>query len=208
MGYPIDFFRIDYSLWINHYFLKQCIIRPLFFCVEIPMPRNVIQTEADKRKVRIYFAISMVTLVILLATLAIAGQERILRCERSNTGEVDCKVTQSILGVITLNSKSTAGVRAITIGEQCTGADCKFRLEMYAGQEVIPVDNNYTSNYSQLLDAFTKFNTFFTDTNNLNMQMNVKTNPILILGVAAVCVLIWVYLGYLTWQVKHPRPEE
>ncbi len=172
------------------------------------MPRKVIQTEADKRKIKIYFAIGMVTLVILLATLAIAGQEQILRCERSNTGEVDCKVTQSILGVITLNSKSTTGVRAITIGEQCTGANCKFRLEMYAGQEVIPVDDKYTSNYSQLLDAFSKFNTFFTDTNNSTMQMNVETNPILIIGVAAVCVLIWAYLGYLSWEVKHPQPKE
>jgi len=172
------------------------------------MPSKVIQTVEDKRKIRLYWAIGALTLIILLATLAIAGQERILRCDRSSTGEVNCTVKQSILGVITLNSTVSTGVRAITIGEQCAGADCKYRLEMYTAQGVIPVDDKYSSNYNQLLDAFSKFNTFFTNTSNLNMQMNIKTNPILIVGVAAVCVLIWVYLGYLIWQVNRPQMKK
>jgi len=79
---------------------------------------------------------------------------------------------------------------------------------MYTPQGVIPVIDNYTSNYGQVLDTFTKFNTFFTDTSNSNMQIKEETRPILIIGLAVVCVLIWVYLGYLIWQVRHSRVEK
>ena len=172
------------------------------------MPSRIIRSAEANRKVWVYSAIVVVTLVILLATLAIAGRVQIFRCDRENGGNVNCVWKQSILGIITLNSKTTSGVNAISIGEQCAEANCKYRLEMYTPQGVIPVIDNYTSNYGQVLDTFTKFNTFFTDTSNSNMQIKEETRPILIIGLAVVCVLIWVYLGYLIWQVRHSRVEK
>ncbi len=172
------------------------------------MPSRPIRTAEVNRKLRIYIAIGVVTLIILLVTLATAGKEQIFRCDRLGSGEVDCVVKQSILGVITLSSKSTAGVQALSIGQQCIDVDCKYRLEMYATQGLVPVSDAYTSNYNQQINIKNQFNDFFTNKNSLYVQMNIETNPILLVGVAAVFVIIWAYIGYLTWQAQHPRLEE
>ncbi len=148
------------------------------------------------------------TLIILLVTLATAGREQIFRCDRLASGEVDCVVRQSILGIITLNSKTTAGVQALSMGQQCVDVDCKYRLEMYATQGLVAVNEQYTSNFDQLTNIRNQINNFFKDTSSSYVQMKEETNPILITGVGVVFLLIWAYLGYLIWQVQHPKPEE
>jgi len=172
------------------------------------MPSRVIRTTEANRKIRIYIAIGAATLLILLITLATAGREQVLRCDRLATGEVDCVVRQSIVGIITLNSKTTAGVQAVSLGQQCVDVDCKFRLEMYAAQGLVAVNEKYTSNYNQLLNIKNQINNFFKDTSSSYVQMKEETNPILIGGVVVMFLLIWAYLGYLIWQVQHSSPEE
>ncbi|MFZ2097160.1 MAG: hypothetical protein WAV05_11040 [Anaerolineales bacterium] len=172
------------------------------------MPSRAIRTAEAKRKIRTYLAIGAVTLLILLVTLATAGREQILRCERLETGEVDCVVRTSILGMITLNSKTTAGVQAISIGQQCVDVDCKYRLEMYATQGLVPVNEKYTSNFDQLVSLKNQINNFFKDKSSAFVEMKEETNSILMGGVVVVFLLIWAYLGYLIWQVQHPSEEE
>ncbi len=171
------------------------------------MPSRVIRSAEANRKLRIYVAIGVISLIILLVTLATAGKQQIFRCDRLNTGEVDCVVKDSILGIITLNSKTTANVQAISMGQKCVDVNCDYRLEMYATQGLVPVTEAYSANYQQLLNVKNQFNKFFTNKDSSYVQMNVETNPILMVGVAAVFVLIWGYLGYLIWQVRNPKPE-
>ncbi len=172
------------------------------------MPSRAIRTAEATRKIRFYIVIGLATLLILVVTLITAGREQIFRCDRLNTGEVDCSVKQSLLGVITLDTKTTAGVQAISMGQQCVDVNCKYRLEMYATQGLVPVSDTYTNNYEQLVNIREQFNNFFTNKTSSYVQMNVETNPILIVGVLAVFVLIWGYLGFLIWQVQHPKLEE
>jgi hypothetical protein len=171
------------------------------------MPSRAIRTAEAKRKIRIYLALGAVTLIILLVTLGTAGREQTLRCERLDTGEVDCVVRRSILGLITLNSKSTAGVQAISIGQQCVDVDCNYRLEMYATQGLVPVNENYTSNYDQLVSLKNQLNSFFKDSTSSFVEMKDETNPVLIGGVVLVFLIIWGYLGFLIWQVQHPSED-
>jgi hypothetical protein len=172
------------------------------------MPSKPIRTTEAKRKIRTYSAIGVVSLAILLITLATAGRQQALRCERLASGEVDCVVRESILGVINLNEKTIAGSQAVSIGQQCIDIDCKYRLEIYATQGLVAVNEKYTSNYSQLLEVKNLLNEFFTDETRAFTGMKEATNPILIVAVVAAVVIIWAYLGYLTWQVRHPQPEE
>jgi hypothetical protein len=172
------------------------------------MPSRAIRNAEANRKVRIYVAIGLVSLIILAVTLVTAGIQTSFRCDRLNTGEVDCVVRRSILGVITLDSKTTAGVQAISMGQQCVDVNCKYRLEMYGTRGLVPVSEAYTNNYEQLVNIKDQFNQFFTHSDTSYIQMNVETNPILITGVGVVFLLIWAYLGYLIWQVRHPNEEE
>ncbi len=172
------------------------------------MPSRAIRTAEATRKIRFYIVIGLATLLILVVTLITAGREQIFRCDRLITGVVDCSVKQRLLGVITLDTKTTAGVQAISMGQQCVDVNCKYRLEMYATQGLVPVSDTYTNNYEQLVNIREQFNNFFTNKTSSYVQMNVETNPILIVGVLAVFVLIWGYLGFLIWQVQHPKLEE
>ncbi|OGO66178.1 MAG: hypothetical protein A2030_01960 [Chloroflexi bacterium RBG_19FT_COMBO_50_10] len=172
------------------------------------MPSSAIRSAKVNRKIRTYLVMGAVTLIILLVTLATAGREQTLRCDRLASGEVDCVVRQTILGVITLSEKSIAGAQAVSIGQQCVEVDCKYRLEVYAIQGLVPVNEQYTSNYDQLQKIKDDFNSFFTEKSSSYVQMKEETNPILMLAVVVVFLLIWIYLGYLIWQVLHPSWQE
>jgi ABC-type antimicrobial peptide transport system permease subunit len=172
------------------------------------MPSKPIRTTETKHKNRIYLAIAALTLVILLVTLATAGKQQTLRCDRLATGEVDCVVKQSILSLITLNEKSIPNAQAISLGQQCPGLECTYRLEMNANDGLVPVNERYTSNYDQQIKIKNEVNNFFKDTTSSFVIMKEETNPYLITAVVLVVMLIWVYLGYLIWQANHPGTED
>jgi hypothetical protein len=172
------------------------------------MPSKVIRTAEANRKIRFYLALGAVTLIILLVTLFTAGRQETLRCERLASGEVDCVVRQTILGMINLNSKTIAGVKAVSLGQQCVDVNCKWRLEMYATQGLVPVDDKYSPNFDQMTQIKTQINNFFKDTSSSFVQMKEETNPVLMVAVVVIVLLIWVYLGYLIWQAQHPSEDE
>ena len=172
------------------------------------MPSKPIRNAETKQKIRTYAIIGFLALAILLVTLAKAGGPTTLLSERLASGEVDCVVRESILGVISLGEKTIAGSQAVSIGQQCVDVDCKFRLEIYATQGLVPVKEKYTSNYNQLLEVKNLLNDFFTDKSRTFTGMKEATNPILILAVVSAVAVILAYLGYLTWQMQHPNPAE
>jgi hypothetical protein len=147
-------------------------------------------------------------LLILLVTLATAGRERTLRCDRLASGEVDCVVKLSILGAITLDEKSIPGAQAISIGQQCPDVKCTYRLQIYANQGLVPVNEQNTSNYERQLKIKDEINAFFMDEARSFVMMKEQTNPYLIIAVVVAALLIWLYLGYLIWQANHPGKEE
>jgi hypothetical protein len=172
------------------------------------MPSKSVITAEAKRKTRIYLALGALSLIILLATLSVAGKQQTLRCDRLASGEVDCLVKNSILGVIILGEKSIPGAKAASIGQQCPDVDCTYRIEMFATQGLIPVNEKYSSNYDQQIRIKDELNKFFNDTTSSFVEMREETNPYLIGAVVLVFLLIWIYLGYLIWQARHPKSEE
>jgi hypothetical protein len=172
------------------------------------MPSRAVRTAETKRKTRIYLAIAALILLILLVTLATAGRVQTLRCDRLASGEADCVVKLSILGMITLDEKTIPGAQAITIGQQCPDVKCTYRLELYGIQGLVPVNEKYTSSYERQLSIKNEINDFFKDKTRPFVMMTEETNPYLITAVVVAALLIWLYLGYLIWQANHPGKEE
>ena len=172
------------------------------------MPSRAIRTTEAKRRTRIYLALGALTLLILLATLAIAGRQKIMRCDRKSTEQVDCVVKQSILGVITLSENTIPGAQAISIGQQCPDVECRYRLQIYSAQGLVPVDEKYTSDYERQIMIKEEINNFFSDKTRLFVLMQEKTNPYILTAVVVVFLLIWAYLGYLIWQAYHQDSPE
>jgi hypothetical protein len=172
------------------------------------MPSKAVRTAETKRKTRLYLALAALTLIILLVTLATAGKERTLRCVRLESGEVDCVARESILGIVTLSEKRIAGAAAVSMGEQCVDINCYYRLEVYATQGLVPVTEKYSSNFDQLVAIKDQVNEFFTDKTSASVQVKEETSVAMIAAVVLVAVLIWAYLGYLIWQVQHPKSED
>lgn len=171
------------------------------------MPSKARSAETN-RKVRTYQAIGVIPLIILIVTLATAGKQLTLRCTRLASGEVDCAVRKSILGVITVEEKTIAGVQSVAISQQCVDVNCNYRLELYGTQGLVPVNEKYSSNYDQLNEIENQFNNFFMDKSRSFVQMKEETKPIMIIAVVVVFLIIWAYLGYLIWQVRHPKTED
>jgi hypothetical protein len=73
---------------------------------------------------------------------------------------------------------------------------------------LVPVNEEYTSNYDQQIKIKKEVNNFFNDKTSSFVIMKEETNPYLITAVVLVVVLIWVYLGYLIWQAYHPGSQE
>ena len=172
------------------------------------MPSKAIKTAEVKRKTRIYLIIAALTLVILLVTLSVAGKQQTLRCDRLASGEVDCVIKNSILGVIILGEKTIPGAQAASMGQQCPDVACTYRIEIYATQGLIPVNEKYTSNYDQQIQIKEQINNFFKDKTRTFVEMREETNPYLIGALMLACLLVWIYLGYLLWQAYHPQSEE
>jgi len=172
------------------------------------MPSKAIRTAEAKRKTRIYLGLGALTLLILLITLATAGRQKTLRCDRKATEEVDCVVKQSILGVIILNENTIPGAQAISIGQQCPDVECTYRLQLYGAQGLVPVDEKYTSDYERQLRIKEEINNFFSEETRPFVLMQEKTNPYLLAAVGVVVLLIWAYLAYLIWQAYHPDSQE
>ncbi len=172
------------------------------------MPSRAIRTAETQRKTTLYMVLGVVLLIILLATLYTAGKEQTLRCERLDSGEVDCTVRQSVLGIIPLSQKAIPGAQAASMGQQCVDVDCNYRLEIYATQGLIPVNEKYTSDYDRQLKIKNLINDFFKDKTRTFVQVREETNTVLILGVVVAFLLVFAYLGYLIWQVQHPKEEE
>ena len=172
------------------------------------MPSKAIKTAEAKRKTRIYLALAALTLVVLLATLSVAGKQQTLRCDRHASGDVDCLVKNSILGVIALGEKTIPGAKAASVGQQCPDVACTYRIEIYANQGLIPLKEKYTSNYEQILQIKEQINNFFKDKTSTYVEVREATNPYLIGAVMLAGLLIWIYLGYLIWQAYHPTAEE
>jgi hypothetical protein len=93
------------------------------------------------------------------------------------------------------------------MGQQCVDVECNYRLEIYAIQGLVPVTEKYRSNYEQQVKTKDQLNEFFINKDRSFVEMKESTNPILIVGVVAVCMVIWVYLAYLIWQTQHPAQE-
>lgn len=172
------------------------------------MPSRPIRSAEAKRKTRIYISIGVVVLLVLLITLYTAGKQQNLRCERLESGEVDCTVKESILGVILLGEKVIPGARAISIGQECIEERCSYRLEIYATQGLVPIKEKYSSNYAQQVELKDQLNEFFSDESRSFVGMKEETTPVLIGAVVVACVFVLVYLTYLTWRVYHPGEDE
>jgi hypothetical protein len=172
------------------------------------MPSKVIRKAETHRKTRLYLTIGALALVILLVTLGTAGRQQTLRCERLESGEVDCIAKQSILGVIPLNEKSIPGARAASIAQQCPEVKCTYRLEIYSIQGLVPVDEKYTADYERQLKVKEQINDFFKDESSPSITMQEKTNPIIISAIVVAFLLIWGYLGFLIWQAHQPEVRE
>jgi hypothetical protein len=171
------------------------------------MPSKPIRAAEARSKIRIYLALGVVTLIILLVTLGTAGKQQTLRCDRLESGQVDCVARESILGVFTLTEKTIPGAEAVSMGQECVDVDCNYRLEIYAIRGLVPVTEKYRTNYEQQVKTKDQLNEFFINKDRSFVEMKESTNPILIVGVVAICLVIWTYLAYLIWQTQHPDQE-
>ena len=104
------------------------------------------QESAARRSTVTLIIQSVLLLIAILAYLYFTAQTYIIECKKDEGGMITCSTRTTVLGLLTLEKNSITGMAAATVGEECQGAACKYRLELYDNQGVAhPVEQQYSA---------------------------------------------------------------
>jgi hypothetical protein len=94
--------------------------------------------------------------------------------------------------VITLSKDTVTGMAAAAVTDECTGALCKYRLEMYDNQGVAhPIEEQYTPDNIVKGRVAKLLNEFVVEPNKTDITMSEQTNwMVFMLPVVAIIAFV------------------
>lgn len=143
----------------------------------MPKAKNVSENTNTQR--------GLFTLIIQIALLIAAilvyfyftTQSWVVNCSKDEAGMVNCRVRSTFLGFLTLDEQNVTGMAAAAVDEQCEGASCKYRLELYDNQGVAhPVEEQYTADNIVKERVAKLLNEFVVQPNRKNIDMTEGSN--------------------------------
>ena len=110
------------------------------------MPQKKETESQDPRRSLTVLLVQIVLLVAaILVYLYFTSQIWVVDCKKDDAGMINCSVRSTVLGVLKLQERTVTGMAAATVGDDCQGAACKYRIELYDNQGVShPVEEQYT----------------------------------------------------------------
>jgi hypothetical protein len=108
---------------------------------EAPDPRT-----KTSRRILIIVLSSIALLVAIFVYLYLTAQTYVINCKKDDAGMVMCTLSDTVMGLITVEERTVTGMPAAAVNKLCEGAVCKYRLELYDNQGVAhPVTEEYTA---------------------------------------------------------------
>jgi hypothetical protein len=143
----------------------------------MPKAKNV---SKDTNAQRGLFAL-IIQIVLLIAAILVyfyfTTQSWVVNCDKDEAGMVNCSVRSTVLGFLTLSEQNVTGMAAAAVDEQCQGASCKYRLELYDNQGVAhPVEEQYTADNIVKERVAKLLNEFVVQPNRKNIDMHEGSN--------------------------------
>lgn len=128
---------------------------------------------AKKRRTVGLIIQSVLLLIAILVYLYFTAQNYIIDCQKDDEGGIiTCTMRMTVLSLITVEKQTVTGMAAAAVEDECQGASCKYRLELYDNQGVAhPVREQYTPN-NVVKDRVAKLlNQFVTDPDRVEISL-------------------------------------
>jgi hypothetical protein len=143
------------------------------------MPKAKIVSENTNTQRELFTLIIQIALLIaaILVYLYFTTQSWVVNCSKDEDGMVNCSVRSTIMGFLTLNEQKVTGMAAAAVDEQCQGASCTYRLELYDNQGIAhPVEEQYTSDNIVKERVAKLLNDFVVQPNRKDIDMHEGSN--------------------------------
>jgi hypothetical protein len=111
------------------------------------MPKAKEETSSNNAQRSLMVLIIQIVLLLLgiLVYFYFTGQYYVVDCKKDEASMVNCTTRSTVLGVVTLQENTVTGMAAASVTDNCQGAACQYRLELYDNQGVAyPVEDGYT----------------------------------------------------------------
>jgi hypothetical protein len=162
----------------------------------------------DRRWWIILIAESVLLLLAILVYLYLTAQSFVITCQKDNTenssgGIILCTSKHTVLGIVTLDEQTITGMAAAAVADQCEGAACNYRIELYDNQGVAhPVEEEYTPDMIIKERLVKLLNQFVIDPTKLEITLREQTNWVVyLLPVVAI-------VAFVLYRINLERPKK
>jgi hypothetical protein len=142
-------------------------------------------------------------LIFILAgclSLYLFGQVPQLSCTHLETNNLNCVLKTSLLGLVPLHSAEVDGLQKARVGQDCTGTDCTYRVELVQSGGMTPLTSFYSSGLGDKQATSRQINGAMQ--NSKNFAVTTPLNP-LVLIFAALFVAAGVYAMFVPMRPGH-----
>jgi hypothetical protein len=111
----------------------------------MPKAKEETNPKSSQRTLLVLIIQIVLLLVGILVYFYLTGQYYVVDCKKDEASMVNCTTRSTVLGVVTLQESTVTGMAAASVTDNCQGAACQYRLELYDNQGVAhPVEDRYT----------------------------------------------------------------
>ena len=170
--------------------------------LSIKMLRNPGESGMASSRSLLILAQIVVILIAVAIFIGILGPRQTIRCERVAEDTVDCKVTRTLFGLVTLKEINILGVQAANLDERCVSDDCAYALQMYGNDGFVQVNDDYVRDLTLRQKLADTINEFLQNSEGHAVEMKDQLNPIAYLASGVIFVLLFGLLGFTLWSQR------
>jgi hypothetical protein len=144
-------------------------------------------------------------LIFVLAgclVLYLFGQVPQLSCTRPDANNLNCVLKTSLLGLYPLRTAEVDGLQKARVGQDCTGTDCTYRVELVRTDGVTPMTSFYSNGLLDKQTTSKKINGFIQNSESKNFVVTIPLNP-LVLVFAVLFAGAGVYAMFVPMRPGH-----
>lgn len=154
---------------------------------------------ASSRSLLILAQVAIILIAVAIF-IGVIGPRQTIRCERVAVDTVDCKVTRTLFGLITLKEISIPGVLAANLDERCVGDDCAYAMQMYGNNGFVQVNDDYVRDLTLRQKLADTVNEFLQNSEGKSIEMKDAINPVAYIAFGVIFLLLLGLLGFSLWS--------
>jgi len=118
----------------------------------------------------------LIFVLVGLLILYLFGQTSQLVCNRQADQTVKCSLTISVIGLILIHSAEVSGVQSARVGQDCSGTNCSYRVELLQANGLTPLTSYYSGGQTDKLVIADRINRALQDGSQQSFSVSTSLN--------------------------------